>query len=341
MGLAKIFRLALILVPLSAQAQTMYTVTDLGSLGGTITFVTGVNSSGVAVGGSTDSSGRLRAFIWKNGVMQSIEPPEGYTRSLAMGISNSGKVVGRFDNQESCQYPNCRHITFVYDKSVQVLPTLGGTQTQGYGISNSGYVVGAATSAQSNMLLRGFVLRKDSIRELGTLGGIFSGAHAVNSRGIAAGYAGVPGPGTSHAALFRGDIVEDLGTLGGDRSLATGINNAGEVVGYSDTTNNEEVRGFVVRKGQMYDLGTFGGRDSEAFAINNLSQIVGRAQTSIRSYHAFLHENGEMIDLNDRISDSRWRLVEATATSDTGIIAINSELQGVHNKSVLLTPIVN
>jgi probable HAF family extracellular repeat protein len=340
MWLKPIFTLFVFLVPLSVQAQTMYTVTDLGSLGGNVTFVTGVNSAGTAVGGSTDSSGRLRAFIWKDGVMQSIEPAEGYTRSLAMGISNSGKVVGRFDNQESCDYPNCRSVAFVYDKSVQLLPTLGGTQARGNAISNSGYVVGASTTP-SNSLLRGFIFRKDAIRGFGTLGGLFSQAYAVNSKGIAAGAAGIPGPGTQHAVIFRGDIIEDLGTLGGDSSLALGINNAGEVVGYSGTTNNEKVRGFLARDGQMYDLGTFGGRDSLAFAINNSSQIVGTASTPTRGSQAFLHENGEMIDLNDRITDNRWGLIDAKTISDSGIIGINGTFQGVHSKAVLLTPVVN
>jgi len=340
MWLKRILTLFAFLVPASVYAQPMYTVTDLGSLGGDVTIVAGVNSAGTAVGSSTDSSGRLRAFIWKDGVMQSIEPPEGYTRSLARGISNSGKVVGWFDNQESCEYPNCKAVVFVYDNSVQLLPTLGGTSARGYAISNSGYVVGASTKPNFGPL-RGFIFRKDAIRGFGTLGGLFSQAYAVNSKGIAAGSAGIPGPGHQHAVIFKDDIVEDLGTLGGNTSTARGINNAGEVVGDSDTTNNENKRGFIFRDGQMYDLGTFGGRFSEAFAINNSSQIVGRAMTATRGYQAFLYENGEMLDLNDRITDNRWGLLEATTISDSGIIGINGTFQGVHNKAVLLTPVVN
>jgi hypothetical protein len=63
--------------------------------------------------------------------------------------------------------------------------------------------------------------------------------------------------------------------------------------------------------------------------------------TATRGYQAFLYENGEMLDLNDRITDNRWGLLEATTISDSGIIGINGTFQGVHNKAVLLTPVVN
>lgn len=333
------FILLFLIIPATANAQTMYTVTDLGSLGGTETFITGVNSSGTAVGGSTDASGRLRAFIWQDGSMQSIEPPvlDGFTRSFATGISNSGKVVGIFDNQESCDFPTCKAVAFVYDKSVQVLPSLavppyGLPMTRGYGVSNSGYVVG--TSVTSEGWLRGFVFRNGAMRELGTLGEAF----AVNSKGVAVGMATVTGG--YHAVRFRGDTVQDLGTLGSNTSRALGINSAGEVVGYSDTTNNEKIRGFVVRGNQMYDLGSLGGRDSLALAINNSSQIVGGADTVSRGAHAFLYQNGGMVDLNDHITDSRWGLIRAIAISDAGVIGVSATFEGVHNKAVLLTPII-
>src|SRR6266545_1319999 len=47
-------------VPPSAQ----YTVTDIGTLGGTFTQAFRINEAGQVIGGSTTSSGDLHAFLW-------------------------------------------------------------------------------------------------------------------------------------------------------------------------------------------------------------------------------------------------------------------------------------
>ena len=51
------------------------------------------------------------------------------------------------------------------------------------------------------------------------------------------------------------------------------------------------------------DLGTLGGEASVAYGLNNLNQIVGQSDTDLSSSangvspHAFLWENGSMIDI--------------------------------------------
>src|SRR5260370_37084392 len=51
-------------------------------------------------------------------------------------------------------------------------------------------------------------------------------------------------------------------------------------------------QGFTIK-----DLGTLGGNRSFAFGINNRGQIVGESITASGSGHAFLFENGAMVDL--------------------------------------------
>jgi probable HAF family extracellular repeat protein len=74
--------------------------------------------------------------------------------------------------------------------------------------------------------------------DLGTLGGTYSFATAVNDSGQVVGYSDMTGnAGPSHAFSWtaRGGMV-DLGTLGGTASIAAAVNASGQVVGVSTTT---------------------------------------------------------------------------------------------------------
>ena len=121
--------------------------------------------------------------------------------------------------------------------------------------------------------------------DLGTLGGTYSQAAAVDDHGQAVGYSTTAG-GVTHAFWWtaRGGMV-DLGTLGGDYSNAVAINDDGQVVGYSttagshsDTAGNETHAFSWTKKGGMVDLGTLGGNSSSAAAVNNRGQVVGVAR---------------------------------------------------------------
>jgi probable HAF family extracellular repeat protein len=69
-------------------------MTDLGTLGGTMSEAHGMNDKGQVVGFSTNASGMTRAFIWENGRMKDLDPANPDSFDRAYDINNSGQVVG-------------------------------------------------------------------------------------------------------------------------------------------------------------------------------------------------------------------------------------------------------
>jgi probable HAF family extracellular repeat protein len=79
------------------RADVMYSVTDLGTLGGSFTTGYGLNNSGQVVGGATTSPNdplTQHAFLYSNGQMTDLGVLPGYGRSQANGINDAGQVVG-------------------------------------------------------------------------------------------------------------------------------------------------------------------------------------------------------------------------------------------------------
>lgn len=113
---------------------------------------------------------------------------------------------------------------------------------------------------------------------LGTLGGWYASASALNDRGEVVGVSA-----TSlyedRAFLYSGGRLHDLGTLGGTASGATGINNAGQVVGWSFNSDGSGHRAFMYSGGRLQDITPAGAEHGGAIAINERGQVAGWSQT--------------------------------------------------------------
>src|SRR6266704_1585333 len=74
--------------------DSQYTITDIGTLGGTFTQAFRINAKGQVIGESSTSSGEIHAFLWtRESGMIDLGTLAGGTVSFAWGINNQGIVV--------------------------------------------------------------------------------------------------------------------------------------------------------------------------------------------------------------------------------------------------------
>lgn len=285
---------------------------DLGTLGGSESKAFGVNEYGVVVGQSRDAAGTLRPFVWHGGTMTDPGTPAGAVGE-AWAVGGDGTVVG------STVGPDDRLRAFrTTGAGVELHAFADGYDTWACGVNDSGQTVGYAgpfaylwdgetTTALDPLLESGAASAADinnasvivgrstdelgywhatiwdspdaSARDLGTLGGAESAAHAINELGYVVGQSRtVDGDWRAFASAGAGPMT-DLGTLGGSTSIARDINNYGYIVGGSRDASNA-MRAFMFYDGVMTDLNDLlaPGADwtlVEATGINDSGQIVG------------------------------------------------------------------
>jgi probable HAF family extracellular repeat protein len=318
----------LILIPAAAgiaTAGSLFTLTDLGNLGGTSAAGFGVNATGQTAGTATTYFGYAHAFSSNGSGMTDLTLNSTAWQGFAAGINDGGQVVGT-------QYIGGDSYATIWNNGAA--SAVGGAGSFGTSINNSGDVAGMLIqNGQGNA----FVTRNGTVFNLGTFdGGIWSSAYSLNDSGAAAGY------GLTSAGNFRGFIWTQsqgyvaVGTLGGGNSYALSINASGEAAGAAQTASGY-LRAITSSGGIVNDLGTLGGSMSYAYAINDQGNVVGFSWTSAGEMHGFIYMNGRMIDINDL-------LIGAPGWTITALYGINSSNQvvgtGIYNgveHAVLLT----
>jgi len=177
--------------------------------------------------------------------------------------------------------------------------------------------------------------------DIGTLGGTCAVSNWMNNRGQVVGYSGFAGDQTSSAFLWDKEHgLKDLGLLpGGLFGGANWINDEGETVGGSD--GGTFFHAVLWKEGATVDLGTvYGETCSDAYSINSKGQVVGFASADCNyEDHAFLWENGSIVDVNALVSPaSSLTVTNAFDINDSGEIAGYAPLANGDEHAVLLIP---
>lgn len=163
-----------------------------------------------------------------------------------------------------------------------------------------------------------------TVTDMGTLGGSFAFAFAVNNHAQATGISTLAGDQVVHSFLWQNGTMTDLGTLGGSYVQANSINDSAQIVGGAYVAGDASYHAFLWQQGTMTDLGTLGGANSLAWWINNTGQVVGDSITATGDDHAFLWDHGVMHDLGTLGGassvafgiDDNGHVVGASATSN-------------------------
>ncbi|MFC5924369.1 hypothetical protein [Micromonospora vulcania] len=169
---------------------------DLGTLGGENSVAIGVNDRRQVLGTSEPGGDMPHRFLWRNGVFTDLGRE--YFYEFTSDLNNRGDVVGGF-NVPPQDYPCTCVGGLLHDGA---LTQIG---SEAVGINNRGQVVGAANG-------RAFRWRNGTLTDLGTLGGDWSRATAINDRGVVVGYSSTVDQ--WHPFLWRNGVMTDLTTRG-------------------------------------------------------------------------------------------------------------------------------
>lgn len=281
------------------------------------TLAFGLNDLGVIVGrySHPPRSFPFSAFEYSGGNFSTIDYPGACCGTEALGINNSGVVVGDYNDNVVI------HGYTLANGNYSTLDFPGAVVTTPIGINNHGVIVGSYQGA--DFRFHGFVYNGN-----------------FNAFDCAAGGGGVAG------INDQGDIVEGCSNGSFKITAATGqstpisfpgafstsvssVNNSGQIVGTYLDANTDLFHGFSFFNGNYQELDVPGSVQTFMGTINNLGQIVGQYEDSAGAYHGFLASTAQLVDpVPDLLSGAAVR--QLNSPDDAQILATKGQVvQGV------------
>jgi probable HAF family extracellular repeat protein len=327
-------------VPVRLDAQSHYSVVELGAVGGTASSANGINDRGW-ITGTDNLPGDLTtvATLWVKGSTIPLGNLGGLNSAVAWPVkSNNGVIVGISETADadplgesfSC-YPFfatgvptgqiCKGFRWQNGQMTALPPFPGGYSSYATGVNNRGQVVGWAengvhdptcdTSFQILQFRAAIWQPNGQMQELPPLpGDSTSAATAINDLGQIVGISGdcgiaVGGVSAKHAVLWQNGVPIDLGNIGGDAwNTPTAINNQGTIVGFANT---------VPGTARVYEAFIW----TKAGGMKSLGKIPG----DLRSTANGINERGDKIV---GLSRGGPHLFRAILWENTKLIDMNS-----------------
>jgi len=334
-----------------------YTITELGTLGGTESFAYAINNRGDIVGSSRligDSF--THGFLFGFGSMMDLNPlNSGLVQTVGpTGINNRGEIA-------SGLIRGGVYAAAVYNSrngEINVLGSFGGLAFGSFSgtataINDSGHAVGYSYIDDLNR--HAFLYKSGQMTDIGSLGG-YSAALSINNADDVVGFSSASVNGSAHPFLYRQGVMSQINPFDqpSGEGIAWKVNNGGAVVG--EALNGPYINGFVYFKGLVTNVGTLdGGHNSHAYSINDGRDVVGVADAPYQdvcfdyetlqpvqcvnfSYQGFLFKDGVMTDLRDLVGrNSGWDALYAFDINNRGQIT-GYGLRSGRFRAFVLTP---
>lgn len=201
-------------------------------------FLTGMNDAGAMIGWCQDAKGNNFGFVRRGGVTKLLHATGKRERVSPMAINNRGQIAGTVSVSSSDEHSRA----FILDRDHMTLIGSPAGGTGAAGINNLGQVVGTMITslhdAKHNLITHGFLWDKaHGFTDIGSLGGTYTDAHAVNDKSVIVGSSQIAGSIKQHACIWIDGRILDLNKcLAGKQKqwlleAANAINNKGQIVG--------------------------------------------------------------------------------------------------------------
>lgn len=300
-----------------AKPTVRYTLTDLGTLGGTISQALGMNDKGWVVGYSTtEGDAELHAFLWRHGVMTDLGTLGGSDSlpiSMALSINNNGEIAGF--SETSTADPSGENfcgnslvcLPVVWRHGVMTtLPILGGNNGVAIDIDERGDVGGRIDNSEFDPACdpaftgTQAVWEKGRVHELPTIPGDTHGnIDSINDKGVASGFTFDCKTGSFHPVLWQKGEVTDI-TVAELGIEPVDINNKGVATGTGGDANGVQ-HAFVWKNGVVTILETLPDTaEAHGNSINDKGQVAGQSCSANGwpDCTVFIWQNGVVRDLN-------------------------------------------